>query len=364
MINGELLINLTASSGSVFKVQLFEAEENRFAIYLLLPFDFEIVFLFFCKSLQPKQLTMPAFHISRSITIDTSPEKVFSILNNLNTWKEWSPWLIMESGVDITVSEDNKYYEWKGKRVGSGNMKITDEEEHSSIDYDLNFLTPWKSEAKVRFILDEDGDHTKATWTMDSSLPWYMFWMVGMMDSWVGMDYERGLKMLKEYTETGEILSKLEWKGFSEFPGVKYVGVKNTCGFHELGDVMKADFGKLEVIRKNYPDLATGMGYTQYHDWNMKKKQATYSAFIGMKEIPRDVPEGFISGEIPETKVYTPRHLGKYDHLGNAWSTMMSMDRNKEFKKQKGVHPFEMYVSDPRETAEKDIITDVVFPVK
>ena len=307
---------------------------------------------------------MPAFNVSRSITIDSSSEKVFPILNNLNTWKEWSPWLIMESGVNVTVADDNKYYEWEGKRVGSGNMKITAEDENSSVDYDLNFLTPWKSEAKVRFILEGDGDQTKVTWTMVSSLPWYMFWMVGMMDSWVGMDYERGLKMLKEYTETGEILSQLEWKGESEFEGTKYVGVKTTCGMNEIGEKMMVDFGKLETIAKKHANIATGVGYTIYHDWNMRKKETTYTACIGLTEIPADLPDGYESGEIPATKVYTLRHIGKYDHLGNAWSTMMNMGRGKEFKQNKKIDPFEVYVSDPQQTEEKGLITDVVFPVK
>lgn len=307
---------------------------------------------------------MPAFNVSRSISIDSPPEKVFPILNNLNTWKEWSPWLIMEPEATVKVSDDNKYYDWKGARVGSGNMKITAEEENSSVDYDLNFLTPWKSEAKVRFILDGNGDQTNVSWTMNSSLPWYMFWMVGMMDSWVGMDYERGLKMLKEYTETGVINSKLEWKGESQFPGTKYIGIKTTCGMDEIGEVMMADFGKIEAFLKEYKVTATGNAYTIYHKWDMKKKQTIYTGCVGVNKIPGDLPAGFVSGEIPATKIYSLRHIGKYDHLGNAWSTMMNMGRNKEFKQKRGIHPWEYYVTNPQETAESDNITDVCFAVK
>ncbi|MFV1884045.1 MAG: SRPBCC family protein [Balneola sp.] len=307
---------------------------------------------------------MPAFSVSRDITIDSSPEKIFSFLNNLGTWKEWSPWLIMESGVKVTVADDNKCYEWEGKRVGSGNMKITGEEENNSVHYDLTFLTPWKSEAKVKFILDDDGAQTNVTWTMDSSLPWYMFWMTGMMDSWVGMDYERGLRMLKEYIEEGEIKSKLEWKGESEFSGTKYIGVKTTCSFDEIGEAMQKDFGKIESYIKSHESVATGEAYTIYHKWDMKKKQATYTGCVGVTEAPDDLPSGFVNGEIPATKVYTLRHTGKYDHLGNAWSTMMSMARNKEFKQKKSIHPFEHYITNPQETSEADHITDVIFPVK
>lgn len=307
---------------------------------------------------------MPAFNVSRSTTIDASPEKVFSTVNNLSTWVNWSPWLIMEPEANVTIADDNKYYEWEGSRVGAGSMKIIGEEKNSNVDYDLNFLKPWKSEAKVRFLIDGEGDQTKVTWNMDSSLPWYMFWMVGMMDSWIGMDYERGLGMLKEYIEDGEVKSKLEWKGESQFPGTKYIGIKTTCGMDEIGEVMMADFGKIEAFIKEHEDVATGDAYSIYHKWDMKKQQTVYTACVGVTEVPVDLPSDFISGEIPATKIYTLRHIGKYDHLGNAWSTMMSMGRNKEFKQKRGIHPWEYYVTNPKETAESEHITDICFAVK
>ena len=65
--------------------------------------------------------------------------------------------------------------------VGSGNMNVTAENAPQSIDYDLTFLKPWKSRAKVRFELERKGDGTKTTWFMESSLPFFMFWMKKMM---------------------------------------------------------------------------------------------------------------------------------------------------------------------------------------
>lgn len=45
---------------------------------------------------------------------------------------------------------------------------------------------------------------------MDGKLPYFMFFMVKMMKNWIGMDYERGLAMLKEFIETGEVISRVE----------------------------------------------------------------------------------------------------------------------------------------------------------
>lgn len=307
---------------------------------------------------------MPKINVSRSTTINSSPEEVFSKLNNFNEWPAWSPWLIMEPGVDVNVSDDAKYYEWKGQRTGEGNMSVIKEVENEFIEYDLTFLKPWKSKAVTRFELSPEGDGTKVTWDMDSSLPFFMFWMKTMMQNMIGSDYDRGLNLLKDYVEKGEIESKLEFKGESQFAGTKYIGIKTTCAISDIGTIMVDDFGKIEEFIKDHSDIATGEAYTIYHKWDFVKQKATYTGCVGVTSLPENLPDGFVSGEIKPTKIYTLRHIGGYHHLGNAWSTMYTMHRGKEFKAVKGVHPFEHYISNPKETAPKDTITDVIFAIQ
>jgi hypothetical protein len=153
---------------------------------------------------------MPKINVTRSATINSSIDNVYTKLNDFNHWTKWSPWLIMEKGVKVNISDDAKYYEWKGDRVGEGNMNISLEDGSNSIEYDLTFLKPWKSEAKVKFLLSDNNNRTAVTWSMDSKLPFFMFWMKNMMEGFIGMDYERGLNMLKDYIEEGEVKSKLD----------------------------------------------------------------------------------------------------------------------------------------------------------
>lgn len=307
---------------------------------------------------------MPAMNVNRSVVIDASPEKIFPFLNDFNHWPSWSPWLIMEPGVKVTVSDDTKYYEWEGNRVGSGNMTVLTEDEDKSINYDLTFLKPWKSTAKVGFVLSPEGNSTKVTWTMDSSLPFFMFWMKKSMEAYVGMDYVRGLVMLKDLVEKGEVHSKLEFSGENDFKGTKYIGIKTSCNIKDVGDQMKADFGKIHDYVQEHQDILTGNAYSIYHEWDMVKQKTIYTGCMGVNSIPDDLPAGFISGEIPATRTYTLRHIGSYPHLGNAWSTLYTMQRGKEFKLKKGIHPFEHYVSNPMETDEKDLVTDVYFAIQ
>ena len=65
---------------------------------------------------------MPKMHKKKSIDINAPAEKVYSILNDFNHWRPWSPWLIQEPEAEDKVLESGKFNEWDGKRVGAGNM--------------------------------------------------------------------------------------------------------------------------------------------------------------------------------------------------------------------------------------------------
>jgi len=58
------------------------------------------------------------------------------------------------------------------------------------------------------------GSHSKAetrvTWSMQSSLPFFLFFMRKSFENFVGMDYDRGLRMLKEQLESGKISSRID----------------------------------------------------------------------------------------------------------------------------------------------------------
>ena len=307
---------------------------------------------------------MPKTYVEKKVMINAPAEKVYSVISDFKQWRPWSPWMVMEPEVVVDISEDNKFYEWKGNRIGSGNMKVTNQKENNWVEIDLNFLTPWKSYAAVRFELLDKGGKTEVSWIMDSSLPFFMFFMKKMMDGFIGMAFDRGLKMQKEYIEDCVIKSKLEFIGKGSFEGTKFVGIRTTTDMDQIGTKMSADFDKLNQFIKNHENVTNGVVFSQYHKWNIVKQQVEYTSAVGVKEIPSNLSAGFVTGEIPSTSVYTLRHIGAYDHLGNAWSTLNSMQRNKEFKYNKKIHPFEVYVSNPSETDAKDLITDVNFAIK
>ncbi|MCB0685129.1 MAG: SRPBCC family protein, partial [Saprospiraceae bacterium] len=242
---------------------------------------------------------MPKMHVSKSITIDAPTHRVFSIINNFHHWSIWSPWLVAEPESQLHVREDGKFYAWEGKRVGAGEMTIIDENPETTVDYDLTFLKPWKSTAKVRFLIEPVSQKTKVTWLMDSRLPFFLFWMKKSMEAFVGMDFTRGLNMLKEYIETGKVSSELNFIGQSLYPGSKYFGITTESTISRVGADMQEDFKKIGAFLQDKGIKPAHQLFSMYRKWDMVKDKVIYTAGVPVNEIPADLPSSFISGEIP-----------------------------------------------------------------
>lgn len=307
---------------------------------------------------------MPKFHVTKSIDVAAKPATIFSKINDFNCWREWSPWLIMEKEAEVNVREDGKQYKWKGNRIGSGEMVITAEEENEKIFADLTFITPFKSYAKIQLHLQPKGDMTRVTWEMDSSLPFFMFWMKKMMVAFIGMDFQRGLNMLKELAEVGSVSSELTIEGIKKYEGQTYIGITMTTAMSKMGDSMSEGFGQIEAYIKEQAITPSGPPLAIYHKWDMIGQKATYTMACPVSEIPSNLTGQFKSGEIPAVSVHKVIHKGKYDHLGNAWSLQHMMLRNKEFKQHKKIDPFEVYLNDPANTKPEEYLTAILFPVK
>lgn len=307
---------------------------------------------------------MPSLKVERSITINASAQEVYTAINDFNKWIKWSPWLIMDPEAQVDIAEDGNSYSWKGMRVGEGNMKIRSEKKDEQITFDLNFLKPWKSVSSTHFVLSEANGNTEVTWSMNSSLPFFLFWMKKMMSAYVGADYERGLEMLKVFVEEGEINSKLDFEGFSVDEGCQWIGITTACDLAIVGTQMEADYAMIGAFLEENQDLVAGNNFTIYHKWDMVRSRVSYTAAIPVNKVPDNLPQNFTAGGIPSTKVYKLRHTGGYKHLGNAWSAGYAMMRNKEFKHLKKIDPFEVYHNNPKETKDKDLITVLHFPAK
>lgn len=307
---------------------------------------------------------MPKFNVSKSIFIEAPVNQVYTLVRDFRQWPAWSPWLIAEPDSRMDYSADGKSYMWEGKITGSGEMVITGENPPQSIDYQLTFLKPWKSVNSARFLFSEKNGGTEVTWTMEGSLPFFMFWMKSMMSGFIGADYQRGLMMLKALLETGSVPSKLDFTGEKSFPGFRYVGVKTRCPIPDLAANMQRDMGKLKAWLGKSGHPPSGSPFSICHKWDLVKGTANYTLAFPFDAAPSDFPDDFVSGAIPACKVYQVRHTGPYRFLGNAWAAGVMHGRAKVYTADGKTDAFEIYENDPATVPENELVTVLHFPMK
>ncbi len=147
------------------------------------------------------------FRIARAATINAPAEKIFPLINDLQSFKLWSPFEkdpAIRRDISTPSSGKGATYAWNGdKNVGSGHMTITESNAPSLVKIDLEMLKPFAASNKVEFTLVPRGGATEMTWAMQGSSP-FMFRVMGIfcnMDKMVGGDFEKGFANLKRITE-------------------------------------------------------------------------------------------------------------------------------------------------------------------
>ena len=63
-------------------------------------------------------------------------------------------------------------------------------------------------------------------------------------------------------------------------------------------------------------------------------------------------------------KVHSIKIKGSYKYLENAWMAQTMHMKGKKIKASKKNPPFELYLNDPNTTKEKELETQIVFPVR
>lgn len=310
---------------------------------------------------------MPAYQLARSITIDCNPQTVFQLVSDYSTWTKWSPWLLADPQAKVTISSNpnsvGSKYEWAGEITGQGELTTTDLEQHKSMRADLRFIKPFPAQAKTGFELTSDGHSTKLTWNMQGKMPWFLFWMIPMLKTFIGMDYQRGLTMIKDLLEKGTIPSRLVFHDREEVQGFKMAGIAGSCHVDEIGASMEKAFADAKAEFRTLGLPTDGHMISVYTKFRVG---AGIFDYISGYVLPDEVDvrsQKLTQWRMPPGRVYRIEHVGSYQHLGNAWSAANQIVRAKKWK-QSRVGTYEIYRNADSSTQESELVTDIYLPLK
>ena len=145
-------------------------------------------------------------HVERSTVMAASPEEVFSVVNDMSRFNEWSPWAKLDPNTKYTMEGSptgvGAKMSWSSanENVGTGTQEIIESTPFSHVKTKLDFGGQVAT-ATFTFAPGEGG--TKVTWAFDSELgmnPVARYFGL-MFDGMIGKDYEAGLANLKALVE-------------------------------------------------------------------------------------------------------------------------------------------------------------------
>ena len=111
------------------------------------------------------------FRVSRSATIAASPDVVFSYVNDVHRFQEWSPWAKLDPSATVTYEGPNAgqgaSFSWSGgMKVGAGKMTVLESVPPRLVRFRLDFLKPMVATNTAEFTFEPEGDQTLMTWSM------------------------------------------------------------------------------------------------------------------------------------------------------------------------------------------------------
>ena len=311
---------------------------------------------------------MPAWNVTQKVYIEAPASKVYEAVSDYRTWTTWSPWLIADPEASTKVSEIpdavGSTYHWQGAVVGEGELEHLRLEPGKSVEDELRFLKPMKTTCKTALFFQSHGEGTEVTWTMDATLPWFLFWMIPTIKRMVGMDYQRGLNMLKDLVEKGRIDSKTSVRGVEQVAAVRMAGLSGRCSVDSVSEAMEETLQQVnaEFEREGLPTSGPMIAvYTKF-----LIKEGVFEYLMGYM-----IPESLILPTHSSLRDWRQRagralhveHIGSYRHLGNAWSVANQIARYKKLK-QCRTGTYEIYTTTPPQTPESLLQTDIYLPLR
>ena len=334
-------------------------------------------------------------HVERSAVIAAPPDQIFAVVNDLTRAKEWGPWYKRDPNMKLTfdgpLAGVGAKLSWDSASEGKGSQEITESTPFSTVKTKLAFEDNGAT-AIAAFALKTVEGGTKATWSMDTDVGMnpVMRYMGLMFDSWVGKDYEEGLSNLKQLVEaqaSAATASALAQPGSATPPEIPLSAGADASKGPEVTTVegqpviltrakakssdtaaVSAALGAANQKLLNYgmahelnpagAPMAITISHAADGDW-------VFDAALPLEAKPAAAPpeqDGVKVGETYGGRVVKLTHKGPYNTLPATYERIHAYTKEKNLK-EKSVS-WEEYVTDPTETPDEEMLTNVYVAIE
>jgi effector-binding domain-containing protein len=311
-------------------------------------------------------------HVERSAVIDNSPAKVFALVNGFRSFNKWSPWAERDPATEYVFEGPDDgvgaKMSWASEnpQVGTGFQQITLSEPDSRVETHLDFGPQGTAEAF--FLLEPTESGTHVTWGFDTDFGFNLVsrYLGLMFDNWIGADYEAGLANLESMAES---LPPGDWTGFEievvevEPSVIVFAATSSSWDVAAIGQALVTAYGQIGgFIADNKLEVS---GQPLAITTARSEDGWQFDAGIPIAERPAieiDPDSPVQIGQSPAGKTVRGVSIGSYSQLSANWDKVRAWVAAHGYEEAGPL--WEQYVSDPGDTPEEELITNLYFPVR
>lgn len=312
--------------------------------------------------------------VERSVTIDARPATVFALVNGFRNFNKWSPWAERGKGVTEYVFEGpdrgvGAAMSWTSEspEIGTGRQEIVASTPYERVAVLLAF--EGQGNAEAAYDLVPVGETTVVTWSFTTEFGYDLFgrYLGLLFDDWIGADYEAGLANLKnlaeelpatDFSDLQPEIVQTEARPIASM--VTHSGTSASAVSKSLADAFFRIIQFMEVtgLEAAGPPLAIQRGFDG---------RITLEAAIPIEQRNAAGGNGAQNGAVSVSSMEAVRalrveHRGSYRNLRETHAKIQAYIAALGYVR--AGDEWEEYVSDPGQVAEKDLQTDVFYPIR
>jgi len=304
-------------------------------------------------------------HVERSLLISASQKTIFHQVNTLKNWIKWSPWLQMDTSMQLIFSgpESGVGAELKwvssDKNVGNGSITIISSILSDSLEVVFDFADKGKSTGKFFFL--KEGKNTNVISSIESDLGMNPVsrWFGLFSDRLIGKDLEKSLFNLDELVQDNKAIYGYEIVNY-EVPARIMITVRDTASPETISSKLALMYKKISLFLKSQNLSPTGNPVAVFH--NYSNRILDIEAGLPVTSLIL-VPEGLSCSEKADQKTVMIKYIGSYEMISTAYKALQAYINNNEL--EVNGPGWEEYITNPTIEADSNKRqTNIYYPIK
>lgn len=304
-------------------------------------------------------------HVERKLLLNASQKTIFSQVDILKNWLKWSPWLKIDSTVQLIFSGPESgvgsTLKWmsSNKNIGNGSISIISSVLSDSLEVVFDFAEKGKSTGT--FIFMNQYKNTNVIFSIDSDLGINPLsrWFGLFSDRLIGPDIEQSLFNLDELVQDNKVLYGYEISD-EELPGQIIISVRDTASPETISPKLAMMYKKISLFLKSKNLSPSGNPLAVFHNYSNRNFDIEAGLPVPSM-IP--IPEGLNCSAKAAQRAIMIKYFGSYKRISSAYAALQTYLNNNDL--EMSGPGWEEYITNP--TLEADLNkrqTNIYYPIK